>query len=298
MDAHDATPHTNRLGIKAMLASQAFFSVSDTMVKLSTSTLPPGEIMAVRGVFGTAIVIGLFFATGAHLHWRALAHPMVALRAAIEGAIAVMFVNAIGRMQMGNYTAILLASPLIITAMAALLFRAAVGWRRWTAIGIGFGGVLCVAQPSAAGIDWATWLAIGLAFLVAIRDLVTRGVPGHVPSMLVTLATTVVTTGIGLAMTAGVGYVTPDAGTVLRLAIAAGAVGMANFFVIMATRKADVAVVAPFRFSVMPFALLSGFFVWGNVPDALAMIGIVLICGSGLYAIHRERVQRQRQAAR
>ena len=297
MNASGATPVTNRLGIQAMIASQAFFSVSDVMVKLATASLPAGEIMALRGLFGTSIVIALFFFTGAHLQWRALAHPMVALRAIIEGVIAVMFVNAIGAMQMGNYTAILLASPLIITALAALLFKAKVGWRRWSAIAIGFGGVLCVAQPTATGIDTATWLAIGLAFLVAIRDLVTRGVPGHVPSMLVTLATSGVTTGIGIAMTAGGAYVTPDGGTVARLAIAAVAVSLANLLVIMATRKADVAVVAPFRFSVMPFALLSGFFVWGNVPDRLAMLGIVLIAGSGLYAIHRERMQTQRLAA-
>ena len=297
MNASGATPVTNRLGIQAMIASQAFFSVSDVMVKLATASLPAGEIMALRGVFGTSIVIALFFVTGAHLHWRALAHPTVALRAVIEGVIAVMFVNAIGKMQMGNYTAILLASPLIITALAALLFKAKVGWRRWSAIATGFAGVLCVAQPTATGIDTATWLAIGLAILVAIRDLVTRGVPGHVPSMLVTLATSAVTTGIGIAMTAGGAYVAPDAGTVLRLAIAAGAVSMANLLVIMATRKADVAVVAPFRFAVMPFALLSGFFVWGNVPDAPAMLGIVLITGSGLYAIHRVRVQRRRLAA-
>ena len=297
MNASGATPVTNRLGIQAMIASQAFFSVSDVMVKLATASLPAGEIMALRGLFGTSIVIALFFFTGAHLQWRALAHPMVALRAIIEGVIAVMFVNAIGKMQMGNYTAILLASPLIITALAALLFKAKVGWRRWSAIAIGFGGVLCVAQPTATGIDMATWLAIGLAFLVAIRDLVTRGVPGHVPSMLVTLATSAVTTGIGIAMTAGGAYVAPDGGTVARLAIAAVAVSLANLLVIMATRKADVAVVAPFRFSVMPFALLSGFFVWGNVPDRLAMLGIVLITGSGLYAIHRERMQTQRLAA-
>ena len=297
MNASGATPVTNRLGIQAMIASQAFFSVSDVMVKLATASLPAGEIMALRGLFGTSIVIALFFFTGAHLQWRALAHPMVALRAIIEGVIAVMFVNAIGKMQMGNYTAILLASPLIITALAALLFKAKVGWRRWSAIAIGFGGVLCVAQPTATGIDTATWLAIGLAFLVAIRDLVTRGVPGHVPSMLVTLATSAVTTGIGIAMTAGGNYVAPDGGTVARLAIAAVAVSLANLLVIMATRKADVAVVAPFRFSVMPFALLSGFFVWGNVPDRLAILGIVLITGSGLYAIHRERMQTQRLAA-
>ena len=297
MNASGATPVTNRLGIQAMIASQAFFSVSDVMVKLATASLPAGEIMALRGLFGTSIVIALFFFTGAHLQWRALAHPMVALRAIIEGVIAVMFVNAIGKMQMGNYTAILLASPLIITALAALLFKAKVGWRRWSAIAIGFGGVLCVAQPTATGIDTATWLAIGLAFLVAIRDLVTRGIPNHVPSMLVTLATSAVTTAIGIAMTVAGTRVATDGWTVLHLAVAAVAVSLANFLVIMATRKADVAVVAPFRFSVMPFALLSGFFVWGNVPDRLAILGIVLITGSGLYAIHRERMQTQRLAA-
>ena len=292
------SPASNSLGIRAMVASQACFSLSDVMVKLAAASMEPGQIMALRGVFGTTIVVALVFATGAAPHWRALGQPLVLLRAAIEGTITVLFVNAIARMPIGVYTAIFLSSPLVITAFAAVFLGTPVGWRRWLAVAAGFCGVLLVAKPSAAGLDPAAWLAAGVAAGVAVRDLVTRALPAHVPSMIVTLATALASTGIGFALAAGGGPMPmPEAPVVLALAAAAAGVSLANFLVILSMRSGDISVVSPFRYSIMPFALIWGWLVWGAVPDVAAAAGIALIVGSGLYAVHRERWLRQRLAA-
>ena len=287
----------NRTAIQAMIASQATFSVSDTMVKLATAQVSAGEIMAIRGLFGTGLLVLALLVMG---HGRSLAHlaqPVVLLRAGLECVISLLFVLSIGLMPIANYTAIIQSAPLMITALSVVLFSAPVGWRRWLAVFTGFAGVLLVARPDAGGFGPAAILAVACAFLVAVRDLVTRRVPANVPSHVVTLASTAATMLLGLGLTAISPLVAPAAINVAELALAAIAVTTANFFVIMACRKADLAVVAPFRYSVMPFALLSGYLVWGNVPDRWGALGILLVCGSGLYAFYRERL-RAKTAAR
>ena len=279
----------NRHAIQAMIASQATFSVSDTMIKLTTTHLPPGEIMAIRGIFGVFLLLGVIFAMREVTSLKRMAEPMVLMRAGLEGVITLLFVVSIGLMPIANYTAIIQAAPLMITALSVLAFGTAVGWRRWLAILIGFVGVLLVAKPDTGGFGFAAWLAIACALLIAIRDLVTRKIPAHVPSHIVTLSTTVASLVLGVTLTLMQERTLPTMVDYIELATAAVGVTAGNFCIIMACRKADLTVVAPFRYSVMPFALMSGYFVWGNIPDVWAALGIVLICASGLYAFHRER---------
>ena len=286
----------NRLGINAMVASQASFAVSDTLVKLATASLPPGEIMAIRGLFATALLLAALMATGAARHFGHVRQPIVLVRAMMEASISILFVLAIAHLPIGNFTAILLSTPLMITAFAVFAMSADIGWRRWLAIVIGFGGVVMVAKPAAGGFNAAAGLAIACAVLVALRDLVTRRVPAHVPSLVIAFATTFATFCVGAALMALQPFISPSAAQVGGLALAAAGVTLGNFFVILATRKADISVVAPFRYAVMPFALASGFLVWGDVPDLWAACGIALIVSSGLYAFYRERL-RARAAA-
>ena len=281
----------NRRGIRAMVASQAAFAVSDTLIKLATGSLPAGEIMAIRGCFATLVLLAVILASSARDQLRHLRQPIVLLRALMEAAISVLFVLSISQLPIGNYTAILLSAPLMITAFAVLAMSAQIGWRRWLAILIGFAGVVLVAKPEAGGFTAAAGFAVACAALVAVRDLVTRRVPVHVPSLVVTFAATLATTGTGMGLMSLQAFVAPHLATIAGLALAALGVTLGNFCVILATRHADVSVVAPFRYSNMPFALASGFLVWGDIPDRWAALGIALIVGSGLYAFYRERVR-------
>ena len=292
----EAEAAANRLGINAMVASQASFAVSDTLVKLATASLPPGEIMAIRGLFATVFLLAALLATGGARHLRHVRQPIVLLRALMEASITILFVLAIAQLPIGNFTAILLSTPLMITAFAVFAMSAKIGWRRWLAIVIGFGGVVMVAKPAAGDFNAAAGLAIACAVLVALRDLVTRRVPAHIPSLVITFATTFATFCVGAALMVLQPLASPSAAQALGLALAAACVTLANFFVILATRTADISVVAPFRYAVMPFALVSGFMVWGDVPDFWAACGIALIVASGLYAFYRERL-RARAAA-
>jgi drug/metabolite transporter (DMT)-like permease len=186
----DAT-RNNRAGIAAMLVAMAAFSVSDTCVKLAAASLPTSEIMVLRGVIATAAVSGLVILNGHGHALGSLLRPLVALRAAAEALIITLFISAIAQLALGNITAISQSSPLIMAAVAAIVLKEPVGWRRWTAILTGFIGVLLIVRPTVGGVDQASMMALMVAVLVAARDLLTGKIAGSVPSLVITLATTV-----------------------------------------------------------------------------------------------------------
>jgi drug/metabolite transporter (DMT)-like permease len=189
------------------------------------------------------------------------------------------------------------STPLIMTLAMVVLGLERVRWRRWSAIVVGFLGVLVIVRPGPAGMNLYALVALAAAVLVAGRDLATRFVPADVPSTVVALASTA---SVGLAgLIAGFGEAWPPLGR-LEMAYIIGAgilVTLGNLANIMAFRNTDVSVVSPFRYSVILWALLSGFVIFGELPDPTAVIGIALIIASGVYTIHRENV-RQREAAR
>jgi len=279
----------NRAGIGAMLAAMAAFSVSDTCVKLAASELPTGEIMVLRGIIATAMVLGFVVAKGQIHALGSLLRPVVAVRAGAEALIVALFVSAIARLALGNITAITQSSPLIMAAVAAIVLKEAVGWRRWTAILAGFVGVLLIVRPTLKGVDRASLMALMVAVLVAARDFMTAKIAGSVPSLVIALATTVTAVFVGAALSVAEPWLTPARTTLLLLTLGAVAVSLGNYFVILAFRTAEVSVVSPFRYAIVGFALASGFLVWGDRPDAVAGAGIALIVGSGYYTYHRER---------
>ncbi len=284
-----ASREVNRHGMRAIIAAQMLFSISDTLVKLAAPLLPSGELIALRGIIGTSILYGLARREG--LSFVGHMHPVVVLRAVLEGVISLLFLAAINGLPIGNYTAIMLSSPLMITALAVVVLGQVVGLRRWLAIAIGFTGVLLVAQPSASGFSSAAWFAIACASLVAVRDIVTRFVPGDMPSMVVTLTTSLVTTLMGGGLAVAQGIIAPSPSAWVLVVLAALAISGANLGLITGSRKADIGAIAPLRYIGMPLALLSGWLIWNNIPNLAAMIGITLIVGSGLYALHRERLR-------
>ncbi|MBV1707754.1 MAG: DMT family transporter [Hyphomicrobiales bacterium] len=284
-----ASREINRHGMRAIIVAQMLFSMSDTLVKLSAPLMPSGELIAIRGTLGTAILFLLARREGGSL--KGALHPVVLLRAVLEGVTTLLFLVAINGLPIGNYTAIMLSSPLMITALAVVALGHQVGWHRWLAIAVGFVGVLLVAQPSASGFSSAAWFAIACAMLVAVRDIVTRFVPSTMPSMVVTLMTSLVTALMGGGMAGIQGIIRPSPYAMLLLVLAALAISGANLGLIMGSRKADIGAIAPLRYIGMPMALVSGWLIWNNIPNVEAMIGITFIIGSGLYALHRERLR-------
>ncbi len=206
------------------------------------------------------------------------------------------FVSAIALAPLATVSAILQATPLAVTLGAAVVLKAPVGWRRWTAILVGFAGVLLIVRPGASGVDLGAILALLAVFGLAARDLATRAVPASVSSMV--LATygfaSVIPAGAILLVFSG-GAVMPDRAAALTL-LGALIVGVFAYYAIVAAmRVGDIAVVTPFRYTRLLFALVIGVTVFHERPDAPTLVGAAIIIATGLYTLIREARLARRQ---
>jgi len=200
-------------------------------------------------------------------------------------------------MPLAEITAILMLAPLLITALSMIFFGEKVGWRRWSAVVVGFLGMLLVVRP---GDGTFPLFALGLAFAsvlgVAARDITTRRMPLDVPTAIIALMSIVGTTLAGVVLSlSGQAWrpVTPELALIVGAAALFVAIG--NYAIVSACRDAELSVVSPFRYVVIIWAVLLGILVFGDWPRPLALAGIALIGASGLYTLHRERIRQRSQ---
>lgn len=278
-------------GITLMVLSMAGFAIEDTFIKLASATLPVGEILAILGFGGLvffAIVIRVQGRPG--LFSRGFLAPAVVARNVGEVVGTGGYVLGIAMAQLTAATAVFQALPLAVTLGAALFLGEVIGWRRWTAITLGFIGVLVIIRPGGATFEPALlWIVVGIAGLT-LRDLATRRTPAEVDTLQLAGWGMGTTCLLGLAMLAITGgAVVPDPKAVLWLAGCMGAGFISYLALTEATRVAEAGVTTPFRYSRLLFALIPGWFVFGERPDLWTWAGSALIVGSGLYALARER---------
>lgn len=287
----------NLRGIAAMMIAMLFFVGNDALMKLARGSLETGQALFVRGLFALGMLTIVISVTRA---WRLLPlafHRLALLRAATESVVAALYISALSAMALADITAILMLTPLILTALSVFFLREKVGWRRWSAVIVGFIGILLVIRPGGQVAPlWAVAMAFGSAVLVAVRDVMTRRMPMNVPSLMLTLTTTLGTMAGGIAMlAAGQSWQPLTAPVLMILAGAALLVLIGNFAIIEAFRDADISAVSPFRYSVILWAGIFGFALFGEVPTALSLVGLALVIASGLYTVHRERVRRRQE---
>jgi drug/metabolite transporter (DMT)-like permease len=281
-----------------MAVAMAAFTMNDSITKAVSSEMNFGEIMLVRGVFAIALIGALAWHRGAMRPLRTLMMKPVALRVAGEVGGTVSFLAAIVHLPLANTAAIFQVLPLAITLGAALLFGEPVGWRRWLAITAGFIGVLIIVRPGLQGFNQFSLLALVSVVFCAARDLATKRIPAQIPSLFITLLTTVTVTATGAVILIPLGGWTPPTLRALGLlALAAVLLLIGYQCVIMALRSGDISAVAPFRYSALLWAMLLGYLVFGDVPDAMMVTGASIIVLSGLYAFDRERKRHRPVAA-
>jgi drug/metabolite transporter (DMT)-like permease len=277
-------PRTSNLtGIASMLAGTGSFVICDSFMKLVTADLPPFEVLFLRGVAATIACGALVAVLG---DWRVVSsalHPRALLRAAGETLSVLCYIVALARMPIADLIAILQTAPLILILAVAFLLRECVGAARVALALIGFAGAFLVAQPGSAGISPATLLAFSSAVLIAARDLIGRDVPARIPVMVVTFATNVMVMAVAAAMSLGFeSWQAPRDWHLVFLGFAGLFVTFGHVGLLLAYRLGRTAAVAPFFYSFALWAVLSGLFVFGALPNALALAGIALIVGSGV----------------
>jgi drug/metabolite transporter (DMT)-like permease len=290
-------PQNNRRGIFAMLIAMCFFITNDMFLKLASAVHPPGQIMAVRGIFASILALAIVVALRQLGSLPKSASAFVLMRAGLEAIVAFLFITGLARLPIANITAITQSTPIIMTLLTVMLGIERVRWRRWTAIMVGFLGVLAIVRPSAEGFDVYALVALAAAVLVSGRDLATRFIGSEVPTPVVTFSTTV-TVGLAGALAGFTETWPPPAARELAYIVSAAAsVTLGSLAIVVAFRDTDVSVVSPFRYSIILLAIFVGYLVWGELPDAIGILGIALIVGSGVYMVHREQV-RMREALR
>src|SRR5215468_418329 len=273
-----------------MAVGMASFTMNDAITKEVSSEMNFGQVMLVRGIFAMLLMSALFLRQP---RIRKLSSAMVrpvALRVAAEVAGTITFLTAIVNLPLANTAAIFQALPLAVTLGAALVFAEPVGWRRWLAITAGFVGVLIIVRPGLEGFNQYSLFALGSVIFFAVRDLATRPIPAHIPSLFITLVTTVAATFVGGVILFPLGGWSPLSGRALGLlALAAVLVLIGYQYLIMALRAGDMSAVAPFRYTALLWAMLLGYLFFGDRPDRYMLLGASFIVVSGLYAFYRER---------
>jgi drug/metabolite transporter (DMT)-like permease len=283
----------NSRGILAMSAAVLVFIFNDALIKLAAETVPSVQAIGVRGLFATLWVVLALAASGAWRQMGGLVHRQVLLRGVLEAAAAIVYLVALFHIQFAVATAINLSTPLIFTALAVVMLKEDVRWRRWAAVIVGFLGVLMVIQPRPGDVNGWTWLVLLGTMIGALRDILGRYLPRDVPTLIVTFASAATVAVAGCAWVFVEGW-QPMTAHEIGLLIASSlllAVGY-QFLVIALRSGAEFSVIGSFRYASVLWALGIGYFVWGDVPNALALAGIAVIVGSGLYILHRERVRR------
>jgi len=279
----------NLRGILAMLAAMGSLIVNDCFIKIAAAELPTGEAIFLRGLFTTLLCAGLVAVTAGPGALRQTRSRGVPARAVAEVVATILYLNALFNMPIADATAILQFTPLAITAGAALFLGAQVGWRRWLATVIGLIGVFIIVRPFGEGFNPYSALALAAVVFVAARDLLVRRVPPSVPALVIATSSAAAVTVASLGLTAFETWQTPSAHTLLLLFGASFALVGGYYWIIVAMRSGDIAVVAPFRYSIILYAVLAGFAVWGEMPDTASWIGIAIVTAAGLYTFVRER---------
>jgi drug/metabolite transporter (DMT)-like permease len=275
-----------------MSASVVVFIFNDALIKLAAESVPSVQAIGVRGVFATLWCTLALLVSGAWRQIAMAAHPHVLLRGALEAAAAIVYLVALFHIPFAIATAVNLSTPLVLTMLAVLLLKEDVRWRRWSAVILGFVGVLLVIQPRPGDLNTWTWVALAGTFIGAFRDVLTRYLPRGVPTLVVsfTTAITVAIAGCGGALLEGwqpmswrgLGFIVASS---LLLAIGY------QLLVVALRSGAEISVIGSFRYGSILWAIAIGYVVWGDVPNALALFGIAVIVGAGLYILHRERIR-------
>ncbi|MER9445813.1 DMT family transporter [Mesorhizobium sp. M0340] len=277
-----------------MVVSTGSYIVNDTMMKLATAGLPPYEVLFLRGAAATLWGIPLLFMLGYGKQIPLILDATVLRRNLLELGAILCYVVALANMQIADSTALGQITPLLMLVGSSMLFGERIGGVRLALIGLGFVGAVMVAQPTMQGISVYALLALGNAALSAARDLAGRKVAADVPGMVVAIsAVIVVLAGAGVAHLVSEQWVVPETRHLLLMGAAGLFLIFGHFFIFMAYRVGPTSVVAPFYYCFTVWAVISGLVVFRQLPNALAICGILLVVASGLTIVSLDERKRR-----
>jgi len=280
----------NFRGAVIMMVCMGAFVLNDAFVRLAGNTLPLAQILFLRGLLTTVVLMAFAFYSGIfRLGVLKGDKWLIFFRSVIEALTAYFFLTAVMNMPFANVTAILQILPMTVTLAAAFMFKEKVGVFRISLILLGFIGVTFIINPSKDGFNLYAGYALIAVALITMRDLITRKLSNNVHTLLPT-----VSASLGVFLFSTILMInTPLQPLSLDNSLF---IGLASFFIIfgyytavLVMRSGEISFISPFRYSAIIFALLIGVVFFNEWPDAIAFLGILLVTASGGILLYRNQ---------
>lgn len=280
----------NLRGAVFMMLSMAGYVLNDTMMKLVSQDLALAQSVFVRGLMASSLLAAFAAYRGQLLHRSTWPEMQVILwRAFAEIAATFCFLTALFNLPLANVTAILQALPLAVTLAGSIFLRHRVGWRRYLAILVGFGGVLIIIRPGGEDFSVFSLWAVAAVGFVTLRDLMAAKLSRRTPSIFAAMFT-----ATGVTIAAGVAAAfepwQPISTTSFAMLATAAAFILVGYVTsISAMRFGEIAFVSPFRYTALVWALLLSIFVFQDYPDFWTLVGIAIVVSTGVFTFYREQ---------
>lgn len=287
----------NIRGIILMVVSMAGFAIEDLFLKYLSADVPAAQIMMITGFGGAVVMVAAALVSGAPIYSPKIWNKHVIIRTLADLIGSIFFVWSLVLLPLTLLSSIIQVIPLAVTAGAAIALKEQVGPRRWSAIFVGFIGVMIIIRPTADGIQIGAILALLMVLSLTIRDLATRQMTSDLPSLTLSIYAFLAfgTAGI-ISLGIDSTLVALDLQQMVWFALAILFATSAYFCIVISTRIGDASVVAPFRYSRLIFALILAMTFLGERLDMITSFGIALVIGSGLYTFWRENKVARRSA--
>jgi len=278
--------HAALAGIGLMLAGILLFAVNDAMGKWLVATYSVGQVLLIRSVAALVLLAPFIWRDRASFA-AAPRWGMQALRAVLATAEVACFYWAVSYLPLADVMAYYLAGPIFVTAIAGAVLGEPVGWRRWTAVAVGFLGVITCLRPGVAVLSWPALIALTGSFTFSLSMIATRTLRGTGDTVLVTAQTlAALAFGAALSPLHWVALTLRDGGLLALLGIVAM---VAHVCINRSLKLAPASTVVPYQYTTIVWAVLFGYLVFGDVPDGFVLAGAAIIIGAGLFIFVREK---------
>src|SRR5436309_6203116 len=273
-------------GIGLMLLSIFMFSFGDALGKFMVATYSVGQLLWLRACAALLVLLPVIWRQRAE--FSRIERPWLQLlRVTLSTLVVAAFFLATVYLPLADVITYYLAAPIFVTALSGIVLGERVGWRRWTAILVGFCGVVIALRPSSQTVSWPAMIALGGSLSFALLMLITRSLRAT-PDIVLASSQFGGTFLLG-AVLSPFGWVTPSAGS-LVLFSAAGCISVSALLCVNRSLKlAPASIVAPYQYSMLVWAIMFGYLVFGDMPSIATLAGAAIIIGAGLYIFLRER---------
>ena len=271
-----------------MMGAMVTFPFMDALSKSLSGAYPPEQITWARNLVHVAVLLPLVLYRDSGRGIIKGFTPLQMVRGLAFLLMTALYIAGLRWMPLADGMAIIFFFPLIVTALSGVFLGEQVGIRRWSAVVVAFIGVCLIIRPGFSDLNAGAPFLLGAAFCAAIYTLLTRKLRGTVSSLTQALLPPVIATGV-LSLAVPFSWITPSfsaAGTMLLIGLLAAA---GHFFLILAYERAEASLAVPLTYTQLALAVLLGFLLFGDVPEPLTWLGILIVAGAGIFVSLRER---------